>query len=159
VWWSWHGDPWANAALFPWQKSDLHQRSAPSLSSWRNAHLASLLMLMHNLSCFTDEYRPLWHNCSYSPRDYAQVPDNWLVFVDYLLISNDLLALNSGLCNNFKIRHFLRVNEVLLRHFFFLTLDGFLISAVKTVSFSYFANLLKNVSAAVVWKFFSENWR
>jgi hypothetical protein len=24
--------------------------------------------------------------CSHSPRDYGQVPDNWLIFVDYLPI-------------------------------------------------------------------------
>jgi hypothetical protein len=58
-----------------------------------------------------------------------------------LSTSNNLLALNSlwlCLCNNSKIRPFLRA-EVLLRRFFFLTLDGFSIifnCQNKTVSFS-----------------------
>ncbi len=41
------------------------------------------------------------------------------------LSTNSIVALNS-VCNNSKIRPFLRVNKVLLGRFFFLTLDGFL---------------------------------
>jgi hypothetical protein len=60
-----------------------------------SSHLASVLMLLHNLSLlhwrvildhFSDRFRPLWHTCNHSPRDYGQVPDNWLIFVDYLLV-------------------------------------------------------------------------
>jgi hypothetical protein len=112
--WSWHGDSCANADLCP-------------------SSFTALYELLHNLSYFTDEldhfsvrFRPLWHTCNHSPRDYAQVPNNWLIFVGYPL-SNSLVALNSVCVIVSKIRPFLRANEVLLGRFFFLTLDGFLI--------------------------------
>jgi hypothetical protein len=62
------------------------------------AQPASLLrmLLLHNLSSLATgeldhfslsvRFDPLWHTCSHSPRDYAQVTDNWLTFVDYLLV-------------------------------------------------------------------------
>jgi hypothetical protein len=37
------------------------------------------------LDHFSVRFHPLWHTCSHSPLDYAQVTDNWLTFVDYLL--------------------------------------------------------------------------
>ncbi len=89
-----HRHPWANAGFCPWEQRDFHQRSAPSLSSRVKTHPASvllmLLVLLNNFSCFTGE---LDHfsccdtpECSHSPRDYGQVPDNWFIFVDYLLV-------------------------------------------------------------------------
>lgn len=93
--WSYHGDPWANAAGFcPWQKSDFHQRSAPSLSSRRpliQLHFfvccyTTCLTFTYELDHFSGRFRPLWHTCSHSPRDLAQVPNNWLIFVGYFLI-------------------------------------------------------------------------
>ncbi len=47
--WSYHGNPWTNAAGFcPLQKSDFHQRSAPSLSSRR-----PLIQLHFFVCCYT----------------------------------------------------------------------------------------------------------
>jgi hypothetical protein len=70
------------------------QRSAPSLYCRRN-----LIQLLHrfvhkNTTWLTSQSSwntsvvasvPLLHTRSHSPRDYAQVPDNFLIFVYYLL--------------------------------------------------------------------------
>jgi hypothetical protein len=63
----------------------------PTLCSILNfashTHLASLLiMLLNNLSYFTTELDQSLPSACHSPRIYAQVPDNWLVFLDYLLV-------------------------------------------------------------------------
>jgi hypothetical protein len=77
-----------------YEKSDFHQRSTPSLSSRHT------LIWLPSLCCYTicpyftdelldhfsDRFRPLWHTCSHSPLEYTQVPDNWIIFVDYLLV-------------------------------------------------------------------------
>jgi hypothetical protein len=78
---SWHGDPWANAGFCPWQKRDFHQHSDAYLHDVR-----CFLCFTVELNHFSVRFRPLWNTCSHSPRDYAQVTNNWLTFVDYLLI-------------------------------------------------------------------------
>jgi hypothetical protein len=70
------------------------------------------------------------------------------------LSTNSLVALNSVCVIVSKIRPFLRVNEVLLGRFFFLTLDGFrTFSAVKTVSFRNFTHLFKRLSTVFCGNF------
>ncbi len=76
------------------EKSDFHhQRSTLSLSSRHT------LIWLPSLCCYTiypyftdelldhfsDRFRPLWHPCSHSPLDYAQVPDNWLILFNFQL--------------------------------------------------------------------------
>jgi hypothetical protein len=91
---SWHGHPWANAWFCPWQKRDFHQRSAPSLSSRRTLIQVLLHSFFHKNKTFLTSLTSwktsvvtsvaLLHTCIHSPWDYAQIPDNLLVFVDYL---------------------------------------------------------------------------
>lgn len=85
--WSWHGDPWADAGLVHDGRLILCTTDIFA----KHAHPVSLLLL--NLSCFTDyldnfcdRFRPLWHTCSHSPRNYAKVPNNWLIPVAYLTV-------------------------------------------------------------------------
>jgi hypothetical protein len=93
-----HGHPWANAGFCPWQKREFHH--APSLSSRRTliqlhcfsaSYAAKQLFLLH---WRVESLQLLWHTCNHSPRDYGQVPDNWLIFVDYLLV----IYLRKDLC-------------------------------------------------------------
>jgi hypothetical protein len=79
------------------------QRSAPSLSSRRKLIQLLLHRFVHNnTTCLTALTSlntsvvasvPLLHTCSHSPRDYAQVPDKLLIFVDYLFYSNSIIYL------------------------------------------------------------------
>jgi hypothetical protein len=60
--------------------------------------LIMLLIVLNNLSYFTDELDQSLPSACHSPWNYAQVPYNRLIFLDYLLVfssSNNLLALNS----------------------------------------------------------------
>ncbi len=79
---------------FPWQKRDFHQRPSltsrhppPSSSSLSSSFTASKHNFFTSLATWRvsgplhDRFRPL---CSHSPRDYTQVPSNWLIFVGYL---------------------------------------------------------------------------
>ena len=96
-----HGHPWANAGF-------VHDRRGtstnvllhPYLQDVRSSSFTTSVLLML-LTCYTTflaslaswihftswiTLQLLWHTYSRSPRDYGQVPDNWLIFVDYQLV-------------------------------------------------------------------------
>jgi hypothetical protein len=71
----------------------LNQRSAPSLSSrliqlhcFSASYAASPATQLFLLHWRVGSLPLLWHTYSHSPRDYRQVPHNWLIFIDYLLV-------------------------------------------------------------------------
>jgi hypothetical protein len=64
-------------------------------SSFTAFFAARLFLLQWRVAHFSVRFRSLWHTCSHWLRDYAQVTNNLLTFVDYLLVINNLLAFNS----------------------------------------------------------------
>jgi hypothetical protein len=61
----------------------LHPYSRRTLPTLTQLHCFSASLLLH---WRVSSLQLLWHTCSHSQRDYGQVPDNWLIFVDYLLV-------------------------------------------------------------------------
>jgi hypothetical protein len=81
-----HGHPWVNAGFHPWQKRDFQKHSTPSLSSRRTLiqlhYFSASYAATHQLFLLhwrVGSLQLLWHTCSHSPRDYGQLPDNWVI--------------------------------------------------------------------------------
>jgi hypothetical protein len=89
-------------------------------SGFRPSYTAAQAVSVHwrdeLLDHFSDRFRPLWHTCSNSPLDYAQVPDNWIIFyLDNLLnLSSVYVIIPKSGSSSLWV-----ANGVLLKCFFF----------------------------------------